>query len=65
MSVIVKGKKIDPTQTLMEMTYAHTDETGTTWPKLTQYQPSSAGIAGGVEYQDVVIKGEHVRFVKK
>lgn len=59
---IVKGKKINPDGSLREMKSRHTDDTGKSWPKGTLYQPYSSGMAGGYEYQEVLIKGEAVRF---
>ncbi len=58
MKVIVKGKKVDTTQTKMEMTRAHIDEDGKVWSKGTVYQPLSAGDG----YQEIGIDGEHVFF---
>lgn len=62
---IVKGKKVDPNQSLMEMTQKHTDGTGRTWSKGTLYQPFSAGMAGGYKYQEITIKGETIIFTSR
>ena len=62
MEALIKGRKIDPTRSAMEMVRIHTDEDSRDWPVGTVYEPASAGVAGGWQYQDVVINGEHVRF---
>ena len=62
MEALIKGRKIDPTRSAMEMVRNHTDEDGRDWPAGTVYEPASAGAAGGWQYQDVVINGEKVRF---
>lgn len=65
MKAIVKGVRIDPKQSLMEMITSHKDDQGRTWAKGTLYQPSSSGKAGGLDYQDVEIlpNGEYARFI--
>lgn len=62
MEAIIKGRKIDPTRSAMEMRRLHISEDSRSWPAGTVYEPASAGVAGARRYQDVVINGEHVRF---
>lgn len=59
---LIKGKKVEQNQSLMEMKSRHNDDTGKSWPKGTLYQPYSSGMVGGYEYQEVLIKGEIVCF---
>jgi hypothetical protein len=54
-----------PGDTRRVMTADHTDDSGRTWPKGTIYQPSSAGQAGGHQYQDIIIHGAHVTIREK
>lgn len=65
MKHLVRGRRVLPNQTAMEMTAPHVDDMGRIWPQGTVYQPSSAGMDGAWEYQEITIKGQYVRFTAR
>ena len=62
MRPIVKGRKLDPTRSAMEMTTSHVDDNDRAWPRGTVYEPLSAGGDGDFRYQEITINGERVSF---
>ena len=64
MRPIVKGRRIDPSSSAMEMTTRHIDDNNKVWPRGTVYEPMSAGSDRDGRYQEITINGERVFFTE-